>query len=249
MAREGMREVAGAPPGDGAAGDGPVRGDVVAEGDGEEVEARLQVVELDADGLVALVRRGPHVAVLAVAVATQQLHRESHHLVHAVARVHHQDLRGVDDALEVLARLEQVELLVVGVPVGPDALEDGRPVEERVGHDADLGVGQPGPAPFEPALRVVLRTGALPGGVRVARGSGRGRLLGQHGREYRRPPAATGVDPTDRPVGHVVRPGAGDVDRPGAGTIASGDGSRATRRAGQPSLCALSCYGRRCCGA
>ena len=147
-------------------------------------------MELDADGLIRLVDRGAHVAVLAVAVLPQQLHGQLDHLVDAVVRIHHQDLGRVHDALEVLARLEQVELLLVRVPVGADALEDRRPVQERVGHDADLGLRQRRPRVLEPTYRVVLRASAGTRAVGVGRGFCwcLGGLLRQHGREYTNAP-------------------------------------------------------------
>ncbi len=145
-------------------------------------------MQLHADGLIRLVDRGADVAVLAVAVLAQQLERQLDHLVDAVVRIHHQDLRRVHDALEVFAGLEQVELLLLCVPVGADALEDRRSVEERVGHDADLGLSQWCPRVLEPADRVVLRAGAGARAVGIGRGFCwcRGWLLAQHGREYTR---------------------------------------------------------------
>ncbi len=146
-------------------------------------------MELDADGLVRLVDRGTDVAVLAIVVLAQQFHGQLDHLVDAVVRVHHQDLRGIDDALEVLASLQQVELLFVRVPVGADALEDGGPVQERVGHDADLGIGQRRPLILEPTYRVVLGARAGAASVRIGLGFGRcrGGVLRQHEREYTSP--------------------------------------------------------------
>ena len=98
----------------------------------------LEAVEPDADRLGALVERRPDVDVLAEVVAADHLEDEPVKLVDGRHVVHQHDLAGVPDPLDVLAHLQRVELPLLLVPVGADALEDRRPVHEGVGHDADL---------------------------------------------------------------------------------------------------------------
>ncbi len=122
--------------------DAVVRVDVIAEGQGDDHEVVLEVVEPHADDLARLVDGGTHVGVLAEAVAAQQLDGERHQLVHRARQVHQHDPRRRPQPRVVLVALEQVELALVGVPVGADALEAGRAVHEGVRHDADARVRQ-----------------------------------------------------------------------------------------------------------
>ena len=54
---------------------------------------------------------------------------------------HHEQVRAVNP-LVVGYELQAEELLLVGVPVGADPLEDGRPVVEAVRHDVDVRLAQ-----------------------------------------------------------------------------------------------------------
>jgi hypothetical protein len=50
--------------------------------------------------------------------------------------------RGVtQEPLIVLQHLEDEELLLRSIPIGPDSLENGRTIVEGIGHDGDLGFG------------------------------------------------------------------------------------------------------------
>ena len=70
-------------------------------------------------------------------------------LVFAVADAEPHDLRALEHTFHVVANAEQVECLVVPVPVTADALEYGRAVVERVRHHADLGVLERNELPLE----------------------------------------------------------------------------------------------------
>ena len=101
-----------------------------------------QVVQPHADGLAGLVEARADVGVLAEVVAADGLDDDPDELVDR-RQVGHQQHPGVaPDALHVLAQLQPVEHALLRVPVGADALEHGRAVHERVGHDADLGVAR-----------------------------------------------------------------------------------------------------------
>ena len=120
----------------------PVLGvDVVPERQRDDVQLVLEVVQPDADRPGATCRTtagcrrprgsrcgGPSRRSRPVSSSTDG------------TSVHQQDPARLADALDVLAELQPVELALLRVPVGADALERRRPVHERVGHDADLRV-------------------------------------------------------------------------------------------------------------
>ena len=174
-----QRLVGVAPPGRRHDPDSGLGVDVVAERDRQDVQLRLQVVQPDPNGLRRLVERRSDVDVLAEAVPADRLHDEAGQLVLGRDVVDQHDLARVPDALDVLPDEQPVQLSVVVVPVTPNAFEDGRPVHERVRHDADPGVAQR----HEPTLEVGDQ--GLDVGRCGCRMDGRcglfgGRLVGQH---------------------------------------------------------------------
>ena len=101
--------------------------DVVPERQGDDVQLVVEVMEPDADLAGRLVERRPDVDVLAEAVPADRLDDQAGQLVDRRDRSSIRSIRGVEpDALDVLADLQAVELLLVGVPVGADALERRR---------------------------------------------------------------------------------------------------------------------------
>ena len=56
----------------------------------------------------------------------------------------------------MLLNSQRVQLLLFGVPVRPNALEDSRPVQECVGHDRDTRVTERYVAALEVADKAVL---------------------------------------------------------------------------------------------
>src|SRR4026208_328016 len=75
-----------------------------------------------------------------VAALPQELDGRSDELVDGVRDRDTHDLGGAQEPGEVLAEVETVELLFLGVPVSPDPLKDACPVVEAVRHDRDLGL-------------------------------------------------------------------------------------------------------------
>ncbi len=114
--------------------------DVVAKWNGVDEEALLDVVEADADLLAGGEEKGPDVDVGLELVATQHLDCEVHELLGRVGQGESHDVGGAPQAVEVSGGLEEVKLLLLGVPVGPDALEDASAVVEGVRHQPELDV-------------------------------------------------------------------------------------------------------------
>ena len=114
--------------------------DIGAEGRRVNGEGRLQVVESHADLLGGLEGQGPDVDVLAVAVAAEDLDGGVDHLLVSEGQLDLQDLGRVPQAFEMRLHEEREELLLVWVPVGPDALEAAGAVVQGVGHEAQMDV-------------------------------------------------------------------------------------------------------------
>ena len=115
---------------------------IVTEGCDEEQEIVVDGVQADTHYLSALVAKRPHVDVLAVLAHLHQLHCHVAVLVDGVGQVDPQDTAGADKAFEVVSYPEEIELLLLLVPVATDALEYGSAIVECVGHNADFGVCQ-----------------------------------------------------------------------------------------------------------
>ncbi|MEJ7698001.1 MAG: hypothetical protein WKF78_15640 [Candidatus Limnocylindrales bacterium] len=131
--------------------------DVVPERHGDDVQLVVQVVQSNADRPGRLVEGRTDVGVFAEAVAAHGLDDQAGQLVHRRNVVHQQDPARLTDALGVLAQFQAVELALVGIPIRPDAFEGRRPVHERVGHDADLGVAHRDELALEITDQVVQR--------------------------------------------------------------------------------------------
>ena len=160
--------VAGPPPRDRPGRDPLLGVDVVAHGDGQDVELVGQPVELDADRLRALVHRGTAVGVFVEVVPAQDLEDDLGELLDSRHLGHEHDLARVAQADDVLLDPERVQLLLFCVPVGPDALEDGGSIQEGVGHDRDASLAERYVRALEIANEAVLV-----GLRRRARGRGR----------------------------------------------------------------------------
>ena len=136
------RVVVGAAPAADLGPDAALGVDVLAERNAEDDDIGVEVVEADSDRLGALVDDRSQVDVLAQPIATQELDGDLGELLGRLADLHHQEARRRADPLVMRQELEAEELLLVGVPVGADALEDGGAVIEAVGHDVDVRVAQ-----------------------------------------------------------------------------------------------------------
>jgi hypothetical protein len=119
----------------------------------------LQVVEADADGPSRFVERRPDVGILAELVAPDGLDDQPDQLVHGRHGIDQQDPARLADALDVLTQKQPEEGLALLVPVRADALERGRPVHERVGHDVDVGVAEGDELALEVARQVIEPAG------------------------------------------------------------------------------------------
>ena len=177
LAARRQRLVGVAAPGRGHDPDALLDVDVVPERRGDHVQLVVEVVQPDADRARALVVRRADVDVLAERVPPRRLDHDRDQLVDRRQVLHQQHLRGVPDALHVLPDEQAVQLALLLVPVAADALERRRPVHERVGHDADLGVAERDPVALEVGDQVVERP--CLGGRRLFGRRG-GRLLGEH---------------------------------------------------------------------
>ncbi len=144
-----------ATPGGGGAACASVRVQVGAEGGDEDQELVLQVVHAHTHHLGGLVDHRADVDVLLVAVARDRLQDDVAHLVLGVRDgVHAHDLGALADAADMIADLEEVQLLLVGVPVAAYALEDRGPVVEGVRHDVDVRLRQRDELALEERSRV-----------------------------------------------------------------------------------------------
>ena len=153
--------------------------EVGAPGDQEGEEVLGDAVQADAERVLRLVDHRADVEVLAEAGALHELDGHRAEFVVAERQFHQQGVRGLAQALVVLAHAEDVELLGLGVPVGADALEDSGAVVQRMGHDADFGVGER----HELALEVGhLRRGHRIGSRLAARPAARRPSDGLYGR-------------------------------------------------------------------
>ena len=121
---------------------------VGAEGGGVDEHVFLHVVQPHAQNLLGLVDQGSHVEVLMEAGLGHEIARDLHQLRIGQPDIHEQHVRGLSQPAEVILHAKEVEILILGVPVGADALKDGRPVVERVRHDVDIGVGEREQAPL-----------------------------------------------------------------------------------------------------
>ena len=140
--------------------DAALRVEVGAPGDHEGEEVLGDAVQTHAERVLRLVDHRPDVEVFAEAGALHEFDGHVAELVVAHRQLHEQGVRGLAEALVVLAHAEEIELLGLGVPVGADALEDGGAVVQGVSHDADLGVGE--------RHELALEVGHLRGGHRAA---------------------------------------------------------------------------------
>jgi len=126
-------------------------------------------VELDTDGLGALVDRGAAVRVFVKVVAPQDLLDDLGELVDRRHIRHEHDLAGVSQPDDVLLDPEPVELLLVRVPIRPDPLEHTRAVQEGVGHERNTCLAQP----YVSALEVADEVGLIGRGRRASGGAWR----------------------------------------------------------------------------
>ena len=113
-------------------------------------------MELDPDLLDRLEHERAHVGVGLVLVAPKELDSDLHELLGGVRQHHAEHLGRPVEPVVVGGTLEQVELLLLRVPVGADTFERAGAVVESVGHDPEPYVVVAGELPFEedPAVGV-----------------------------------------------------------------------------------------------
>ena len=145
--------------------------DVFPERHREDGQVRLQVVQSHADDFARLVEDRADVGILAEAISSKELDGDPGELLGGVPQLKLEEPRGSVNPLEMRQQVEAVELLLLGVPVAAHALEDRRPIIERVGHHADLGLGQ--------RDEVTVEVGPQPGRAVRLGGGGGGSLLQQ----------------------------------------------------------------------
>ena len=155
------RVVISAAPARDTARDTAVDVDVCPEGNGEDGEGVLEVVQPDADERARFVRDGPDVRVLAVAALSEELEGDADQVLCRVGQSDPHDPAGAVQTLVVLLEMEAVELAFLGIPVGADPLEDAGSVIERMGEDAHLRVAHRDKRSIEEGPRGIWR-GATP---------------------------------------------------------------------------------------
>ncbi len=114
---------------------------VAPEGEGHERDLRGQVVEAHADGLVAIEGQGLDVEVGPRVLGPQEALQALPQIGLGVLEVHSQETGRVAQAVEVVERAEDEELLLVFIPVAAQAPEDGGAVVEGVGQETHPGLG------------------------------------------------------------------------------------------------------------
>ena len=114
--------------------------DIAAKGCGENCYLVGHAVQLHADAQVGLVCQRANVGILAEPLTAQQLKYRGAQLLGAVAHVHEQQPRRGQETSDVFLQAEDVQLLLLLVPIRPDAAETSRAVVHRVRHHAHLGL-------------------------------------------------------------------------------------------------------------
>src|SRR5262249_4791536 len=107
------------------------------EGEGHHRHLRGQVVQAHADDLVAVEREWPGVRVLAQTLGADQFQEVLDQLFGGPGQLHAEQARRLEEAAEVVEGTEDEELLLLGVPVGPQPGEHSGAVVQPVRHDAD----------------------------------------------------------------------------------------------------------------
>ena len=100
------------------------------------------IVNANTQGLAGLVSQWAHVNILLKGALLGQFYRYLAHLVDAVGHLHSHYLAAVDKSLVMFSLAEDVNLLVLVVPVTADAFKDGGTVVQGMGHNIYVGFGQ-----------------------------------------------------------------------------------------------------------
>lgn len=136
----GNRRVRDPLPGTGHAAYAAVGVQVRAERRGVDQKTLVHVVQANADDFGRDEQQRTNVRIGTSVVAAQHVHRELGQLVVGVGQVQAQDARRTAQAGVVLLRLQDVQLGLIGVPVGADAFETAGAVVQRMGHRPDVDV-------------------------------------------------------------------------------------------------------------
>jgi hypothetical protein len=115
--------------------------EVAPEGKRDDRDLGSQVVKPNAARFVAVKGERPDVAVLAIELRAQELDQRGGETLLRECELHAEQARGFEKAAEVVARPENEELLLLGVPVPAEPGETGRAVVQRMSQDADPGLG------------------------------------------------------------------------------------------------------------
>src|SRR6266568_1161154 len=107
--------------------------DIVAKGfccDGKVV---CEVVQAHADHLIGFISDWSDVDILALIVAPDQFAGDFNQLVNCVGERYLKNLARTKQPLVVLAKTEQIQLLILLVPIAPNALEASGAIGEAMG--------------------------------------------------------------------------------------------------------------------
>ena len=117
--------------------------EVVAQRHDEHHEVVFKLLRLQVrHDLGALVGDGAYVEVVFDAALTDQPVHDVAELFRRESQAHPKDLGAGNQALEVLDGAEDIELLLLFVPVAANSLEAGRAVVKGVRRDRQLGLGE-----------------------------------------------------------------------------------------------------------
>ncbi len=91
-----------------------------------------EVVQPHADSLIAFIRDRSQVDILFLAVASDQFHADVNQLLQRIGKFYLHDFAGTQQTLIVFAEAEQIDLLVVLIPVAANALKAPRAISKAV---------------------------------------------------------------------------------------------------------------------
>src|SRR5690606_38524745 len=104
---------------------------------GEEREIAFEIVQPDADDLVHFIADGPAVRIFLEPLSPEKVQSDLDQIGGAVGEIDHEQLARSQEPPVMILDSENVELLVIGIPVGTNATEAAGAVIKGVVTDAD----------------------------------------------------------------------------------------------------------------
>ena len=116
-------------------------GDIFSEWDGEDGQFGLQVVQLDADDLIAEIHQGTDVDVLPISLSLQQFNSDLGQLFRGVAGIHQHQLGGIQETFVMVNGTKDKEFLFGFIPITPNPAKNSGSIIQRMGHHPDFCIG------------------------------------------------------------------------------------------------------------